>query len=83
LALQFFQREAAMDFLPSLSRVACPTLVMGGEDDPICTIDDMADTAAALPPHLVRFERCTGCGHFLRREDPARTLRVMREFILS
>jgi pimeloyl-ACP methyl ester carboxylesterase len=83
LALQFFQREAEMNFLPELSRIACPTLVMGGEDDPICTIDDMADTAAALPGHLVRFERFPECGHFLRREDPERTLRVMREFILS
>ena len=83
LLLHYRQHETRMNFLPDLARIACPTLVMGGGDDPICPIDDMADTAAALPTHLVRFERFPGCGHFLRYDDPIRTLRVIRDFILS
>jgi pimeloyl-ACP methyl ester carboxylesterase len=37
-----------------LDRIQCPTLVLGGEDDPIHPIESQADIAAALPPHLVR-----------------------------
>src|SRR5262249_30186243 len=45
------------NMLPDLARVQCPTLVMGGEEDPMTPIECQADIAAALPPHLVRFER--------------------------
>ena len=63
LLLHYRQHETSMDFLADLARVTCPTLIMGGEDHPICPIGDMEDTAAALPSHLVRFERFPGCGH--------------------
>ncbi len=69
------------DFAPGLARIQCPTLVMGGEDDPVTTIDDMADIAAAIPQHLVRFERIANCGHGPFFDAPERTLTVMREFI--
>jgi pimeloyl-ACP methyl ester carboxylesterase len=42
---------------PDLGRIQCPTLVLGGEDDPIHPIESQADIAAALPAHLVQFER--------------------------
>src|SRR5262245_34319635 len=35
--------ERFRDLLPALSRVTCPVLVMGGEDDPQTPIDDQAD----------------------------------------
>ena len=47
----------SFNFLPHLHRIACPTLVMGGEDDPMTPIEAQIDIAAALPQHLVRFER--------------------------
>ena len=71
------------DLLPELAQVRCPTLVLGGEDDPICPIDDQADIAAALPAHLVRFERFAGCGHGVYRDQPGRTLDVLRTFLAS
>jgi proline iminopeptidase len=71
------------DLLPGLASVRCPTLVMGGEDDPVTTIDDMADIAAALPPHLVRFERIPDCGHGPFFDRPEHTLKIIREFILA
>jgi len=40
------------NLLPQLSRVQCPTLVLGGEDDPMTPIECQADIAAALPAHL-------------------------------
>lgn len=71
------------DFRAALARVQCPTLVMGGEDDPVTTIDDMAEIAASLPPHLVRFERIPNCGHGPFFDAPEETMRVVREFIQS
>jgi proline iminopeptidase len=70
------------DLFPALSRIACPTLVMGGEDDPMVPIECQADIAAALPPHLVRFERFAGCGHGIVHDAPTKAMDVIRDFIL-
>jgi pimeloyl-ACP methyl ester carboxylesterase len=48
---------------PDLDRIRCPILVLGGEDDPIHPIESQADIAAALPAHLVQFERFANCRH--------------------
>ena len=50
------------NMFPDLHRIRCPTLVMGGEDDPMHPIESQADIAAALPAHLVQFERFANCG---------------------
>jgi proline iminopeptidase len=71
------------DFLPALASVQCPTLVMGGEDDPVTTIEDMADIASAIPAHLVRFERIQDCGHGPFFDAPDRTMQVIKEFIAA
>ena len=51
--LQWFTRPGGesltFDLFPDLHRIRCPTLVMGGEDDPIHPIESQADIAAALP----------------------------------
>ena len=57
--------------------------MLGGEDDPICTIDDQADIAAAIPQPLVRFERLEGCGHGVYHDDPQRAFALLREFLTS
>jgi proline iminopeptidase len=69
------------NLLPALSRVKCPTLVMGGEDDPMVPIECQADIAAALPAHLVRLERFANCGHAVINDAPERGLAVLREFV--
>src|SRR5262245_56117440 len=73
--LQWFTRPGGeahtFNMLPYLSRVQCPTLVMGGEEDPMTPIECQADIASALPPHLVRFERFAGCGHAVVRMPPS------------
>ena len=51
------------NMFPNLGRIRCPTLILGGEDDPIHPIESQADIAAALPPHLVQFERFENCRH--------------------
>jgi proline iminopeptidase len=71
------------NLLPSLQRVQCPTLVLGGEEDPMSPIVCQEDIAAALPAHLVRFERFPGCGHGVVTDAPERAMAVIREFIRS
>ncbi len=69
------------NFLPALGTVECPTLVLAGEDDPITTIEDAVETAAALPVSLRRFERFPHCGHPTYSDAPTRTFRLLRNFI--
>jgi proline iminopeptidase len=71
------------NMLPDLKRVQCPTLVLGGEDDPMTPIESQTDIAAALPQHLVRYERFAGCGHGVVPDAPERGLAVLRDFILN
>ncbi len=83
--LQWFTRPGGemyrFDMLADLARIRCPTLVMGGEEDPMTTIECQADIAAALPAHLVRFERFAGCGHAVIPDARERALAIIRDFI--
>jgi pimeloyl-ACP methyl ester carboxylesterase len=83
--LQWFTRPGgeslSFDMLGDLSRIQCPTLVLGGEDDPMLPIECQADIAAALPPHLVQFERFENCRHAVVPDAPERALAVIRDFI--
>jgi proline iminopeptidase len=49
--------ESSTFDLLALKRVRCPTIALGGEDDPMHPIESQADISAALPRDLVRFER--------------------------
>jgi pimeloyl-ACP methyl ester carboxylesterase len=69
------------DMFPNLGCIQCPTLVMGGEDDPMHPIESQADIAAALPAHLVQFERFADCGHAVIPDAPERAMAVIRDFI--
>jgi pimeloyl-ACP methyl ester carboxylesterase len=71
------------DMLPDLHRIQCPTLVLGGEDDPIHPIESQADIAASLPAHLVQFERFANCGHAVVPDAPERAMAVIRDFIAN
>jgi proline iminopeptidase len=83
--LQWFTKSGGesqtFDMFPDLHRIQCPTLVMGGEDDPIHPIESQADIAAALPAHLVQFERFPDCRHAVVPDAPERAMAVMRDFI--
>jgi pimeloyl-ACP methyl ester carboxylesterase len=67
------QNRAVMareDLRPELGRLACPTLVMVGEDDLLTPPECSAEIAAAVPH--AQFERLADCGHLLTWEQPAR-----------
>ena len=86
VALHWFARPGGesdrFNMFPDLGRIRCPTLVLGGEDDPMHPIESQADIAAALPPHLVQFERFADCRHAVMPDAPERTLALIRDFIL-
>lgn len=75
--------DASFDLLPDLARVRCPTLILGGEEDPITPIDDQVDILAALPPGLARLERFAACGHGAYRDQPERALAAIRSFLVE
>jgi proline iminopeptidase len=83
--LQWFTKPGGeshtFDMFPDLHRIQCPTLVLGGEDDPIHPIESQADIAASLPAHLVQFERFANCGHAVVPDAPERAMAVIRDFI--
>lgn len=85
VGLRWFAKPAgeshSFNMFPELGRIRCPTLIMGGEDDPMHPIESQADIAAALPPHLVRFERFADCGHAVIPDQPERGMAAIREFI--
>jgi proline iminopeptidase len=87
--LQYFTRPGpsvesrTFDMLPDLNRISCPTLVMGGEDDPMTPIEAQIDIAAALPKHLVRFERFANCGHGVVPDVGEPAIRMIREFVVA
>lgn len=72
----------AFDFLADLAKIRCPTLVIGGDEDPMTPIESQADIAAAIAPQWVRFERFARAGHGAFRDDPA-AYATIREFILG
>jgi pimeloyl-ACP methyl ester carboxylesterase len=83
--LQWFTRPGGeshtFNMLGDLHRIQCPTLVLGGEDDPIHPIESQADIAAALPAHLVQFERFENCRHAVVPDAPERAMAVIGDFI--
>ena len=82
LCVSFFADEwRTFDFLGDLAKVRCPTLVVGGSDDPITPLADSEDIAAALPANRMRLERFPGCGHPVYQDDSERFVRVLREFL--
>ena len=87
VALHWFARpdgeSDGFNMFPDLGRIRCPTLVLGGEDDPMHPIESQADIAAALPLNLVQFERFADCGHGVVPDAPERAMALLREFILK
>ncbi len=85
--LRWFTRPGGegqtFDFFPALSRIRCPTLVLGGEDDPMTPIECPVDLVHALPRDLVRFERFADCGHGVVPDARERALAVLRDFIAA
>jgi proline iminopeptidase len=77
----FFRNEGfTVDLFPELTNIRCPTLVLGGELDPITPVADSEDIAAAIPHAEVRIVE--GAGHGVFRDKPEEALALIREFVV-
>jgi pimeloyl-ACP methyl ester carboxylesterase len=84
LTLHYAEQVAPyIDLRDSLASIVCPTLVLVGEDDPICPPVMSEEIVAAMSPNLVRFERFVDCGHGTFLDQPERTEAVLRDFLAS
>ncbi len=72
-----------MDLAPGLAQARCPVLVMAGDEDPVCPLEDAQEIVAALPKQWVRFARFPNVGHGAWRDDPEAAFAVLREFIVA
>lgn len=80
----FFRAEILrFDMRQRLRDIRCPVLLLAGELDPIVTVKDAEELAAALPPDRLRFVRFENAGHMLAAEEPETVLRLIREFVLE
>jgi proline iminopeptidase len=71
LGYGFIKEEGwRFNLLPELERIVCPTLLLAGEDDPVCPVEDAEDVAAQIAPNLLRFERFANAGHGVFRDSP-------------
>jgi proline iminopeptidase len=73
----------AADTTADLAKVACPTLVVAGEDDPICPVEAAEEIVKSLPQDKVRFERIPGARHYPHEDRPDRLFEVLRSFLLE
>ena len=82
VGIHFFRGEAfTYDWLDDLQRIRCPTLVLGGAEDPITTLADQQDIAAAIPG--AQLEIFPDAGHGVFRDKPAEALEVVRRFAFA
>jgi proline iminopeptidase len=75
--------QRSMDLLPGLALAACPVLVMVGEQDPVCPLQDALDIAAALPARWMQLARFADAGHGTWRDQPEAAFARLRDFILQ
>ena len=69
------------DFVPELANITCPTLLLGGELDPMLPIECQEDIAAAMPEHQVNFVRFANAGHGVLADQPEQAMELIRDFV--
>lgn len=82
IGIHFWRDEIhRFDLGPELGAIRAPTLVLGGELDPITTAEDVRELAGAIPD--ARLYVFTDAGHGVFREHPAETLALIRDFVVT
>jgi len=71
------------DFRGDLSRVRAPTLVIGGDADPVITPSAVRELAAAFAPGVASCTIFENCGHGPARDRPEETIDLLRSFVDS
>jgi pimeloyl-ACP methyl ester carboxylesterase len=83
--LDYFFSDAgearSFDFRAELARVTAPTLVLGGDTDPVISAAAVRELAASFAPGVARMVIFDECGHGPARDQPEAALAVLRDFI--
>ena len=69
------------DMLADVPNIQCPTLVLGGQLDPMLPIECQRDIANALDPRLLSYREFEDCGHGVIPDVPELAIQVLRDFI--
>lgn len=81
--VHFFANEMMdMDLRPGIAAITCPTLVLGGVEDPVTPPRCSEEIATAIGSNA-RLEMWAGCGHGVHRDDPDGAERMMRAFLVA
>jgi len=72
-----------MDFRKDLARIQCPTLLLGGMEDPITPPHLAREMASTIAPGLATLRLFEGAGHGAFRDTPAPVHEVLRRFVES
>jgi len=72
--------QRTMDMVADLAKIACPTLVLAGAQDPITPVACAEEIFAAIPTGLARLEVFDDAGHGVQRDQPVRAETVLRTF---
>lgn len=79
--VHFFANEMMdMDMRPGIAAITCPTLVLGGSDDPVTPQICSEEIAKAIGTNA-RLEIFENCGHGVHRDDPDGAEQMMRDFL--
>lgn len=80
-----FRRSGEMrfDFRKQLQSIRCPVLIMAGLLDPMVTIDDARELAAALPSETTQILEFENAGHMLALEEPEKVIAAITKFIAA
>ena len=71
----------SFDMLGDLDALTCPTLIIGGDDDPMVPVECQIELAGAFRPGIARFEQVDGAGHGVVADAPEKTFELIREFL--
>lgn len=69
----------SFDFIPDLHKITCPTLILAGEDDWICT-PDQAKTIAEHIPHA-ELKTFKDCGHAVAVDMHDTYIKLIQDFL--
>jgi len=67
------------DSTPLLTEIACPTLVLAGQEDALSPVDEMQALARQIPS--AQFVTISGAGHLPPLEQPAETTAAIEGFL--
>ncbi len=64
-----------------LGAVACPVLVLVGDDDPVCPLPVVEELVGRLPAETTRFVRLPGARHTIFRDRPDLAFPAVKNFV--